>query len=77
GDSVGALLVNDARVREVMFTFSTEVATILQRSIAGRLDPQRRPTPLIAETGGLNAMILDSSALTEQVVTEVVASAFD
>lgn len=40
GDSVGALLVNDARVRAVMFTGSTEVATILQRSIAGRLDPQ-------------------------------------
>lgn len=77
GDSVGALLVNDARVRGVMFTGSTEVASILQRSIAGRLDPQGRPTPLIAETGGLNAMIVDSSALTEQVVTDVVASAFD
>ncbi|WP_145562768.1 trifunctional transcriptional regulator/proline dehydrogenase/L-glutamate gamma-semialdehyde dehydrogenase [Yersinia canariae] len=77
GDSVGATLVNDARVRGVMFTGSTEVAAILQRSIAGRLDPQGRPTPLIAETGGLNAMIVDSSALTEQVVTDVVASAFD
>ncbi|MGE4800045.1 trifunctional transcriptional regulator/proline dehydrogenase/L-glutamate gamma-semialdehyde dehydrogenase [Yersinia hibernica] len=77
GDSVGATLVNDARVRGVMFTGSTEVATLLQRSIAGRLDPQGRPTPLIAETGGLNAMIVDSSALTEQVVTDVVASAFD
>lgn len=77
GDSVGATLVNDARVRGVMFTGSTEVASILQRSIAGRLDPQGRPTPLIAETGGLNAMIVDSSALTEQVVTDVVASAFD
>ncbi|WP_145561074.1 trifunctional transcriptional regulator/proline dehydrogenase/L-glutamate gamma-semialdehyde dehydrogenase [Yersinia mollaretii] len=77
GDSVGATLVNDPRVRGVMFTGSTEVAAILQRSIAGRLDPQGRPTPLIAETGGLNAMIVDSSALTEQVVTDVVASAFD
>lgn len=77
GDSVGATLVNDNRVRGVMFTGSTEVAAILQRSIAGRLDPQGRPTPLIAETGGLNAMIVDSSALTEQVVTDVVASAFD
>lgn len=77
GDSVGATLVNDARVRGVMFTGSTEVASILQRSIAGWLDPQGRPTPLIAETGGLNAMIVDSSALTEQVVTDVVASAFD
>ncbi|MFA3778594.1 trifunctional transcriptional regulator/proline dehydrogenase/L-glutamate gamma-semialdehyde dehydrogenase [Yersinia sp. 1652 StPb PI] len=77
GDNVGATLVNDNRVRGVMFTGSTEVAAILQRSIAGRLDPQGRPTPLIAETGGLNAMIVDSSALTEQVVTDVVASAFD
>lgn len=77
GETVGAALVNDPRVRGVMFTGSTEVAAILQRSIAGRLDPQGRPTPLIAETGGLNAMIVDSSALTEQVVTDVVASAFD
>ncbi|MBQ0956805.1 trifunctional transcriptional regulator/proline dehydrogenase/L-glutamate gamma-semialdehyde dehydrogenase [Serratia symbiotica] len=77
GESVGAALVNDARVRGVMFTGSTEVAGILQRSIAGRLDAQGRPIPLIAETGGLNAMIVDSSALTEQVVSDVVASAFD
>ncbi|GAA3894087.1 trifunctional transcriptional regulator/proline dehydrogenase/L-glutamate gamma-semialdehyde dehydrogenase [Gibbsiella dentisursi] len=77
GDSVGAALVSDPRTRGVMFTGSTEVAGILQRSIAANLDPQGRPTPLIAETGGLNAMIVDSSALTEQVVTDVVASAFD
>ncbi|WJV56170.1 trifunctional transcriptional regulator/proline dehydrogenase/L-glutamate gamma-semialdehyde dehydrogenase [Prodigiosinella aquatilis] len=77
GETVGAALVNDSRVRGVMFTGSTEVAAILQRSLAGRLDPQGRPTPLIAETGGLNAMIVDSSALTEQVVTDVIASAFD
>ncbi|MGL4487751.1 MAG: trifunctional transcriptional regulator/proline dehydrogenase/L-glutamate gamma-semialdehyde dehydrogenase [Yersinia sp. (in: enterobacteria)] len=77
GEAVGAALVNDSRVRGVMFTGSTEVAAILQRNIAGRLDPQGRPTPLIAETGGLNAMIVDSSALTEQVVADVVASAFD
>jgi RHH-type proline utilization regulon transcriptional repressor/proline dehydrogenase/delta 1-pyrroline-5-carboxylate dehydrogenase len=49
----------------------------LQRNLAGRLDPQGRPTPLIAETGGMNAMIVDSSALTEQVVIDIVASAFD
>ncbi|CBJ81124.1 multifunctional: transcriptional repressor of proline utilization; proline dehydrogenase; pyrroline-5-carboxylate dehydrogenase [Xenorhabdus bovienii str. Jollieti] len=77
GETVGALLVGDERVRGVMFTGSTEVASLLQRNIAGRLDAQGRPTPLIAETGGLNAMIVDSSALTEQVVTDVVASAFD
>ncbi|ENU1227812.1 trifunctional transcriptional regulator/proline dehydrogenase/L-glutamate gamma-semialdehyde dehydrogenase [Providencia rettgeri] len=77
GETIGAQLVGDARVRGVMFTGSTEVAGLLQRNIAGRLDAQGRPTPLIAETGGLNAMIVDSSALTEQVVTDVVASAFD
>jgi RHH-type proline utilization regulon transcriptional repressor/proline dehydrogenase/delta 1-pyrroline-5-carboxylate dehydrogenase len=60
-----------------MFTGSTEVATLLQRNIATRLDAQGRPIPLIAETGGMNAMIVDSSALTEQVVVDVLASAFD
>lgn len=77
GETIGAKLVGDQRVRGVMFTGSTEVAGLLQRNIAGRLDAKGRPTPLIAETGGLNAMIVDSSALTEQVVTDVVASAFD
>ncbi|UAY92360.1 trifunctional transcriptional regulator/proline dehydrogenase/L-glutamate gamma-semialdehyde dehydrogenase [Pectobacterium polaris] len=77
GETIGAALVNDERVRGVVFTGSTAVAKTLQRSIAGRLDPQGRLTPLIAETGGLNAMIVDSSALTEQVVNDVIASAFD
>jgi RHH-type proline utilization regulon transcriptional repressor/proline dehydrogenase/delta 1-pyrroline-5-carboxylate dehydrogenase len=77
GETVGAQLTSDSRVRGVMFTGSTDVATLLQRNIASRLDPQGRPTPLIAETGGMNAMIVDSSALTEQVVVDVVASAFD
>lgn len=77
GETVGAQLTGDERVRGVMFTGSTDVATLLQRNIATRLDPQGRPTPLIAETGGMNAMIVDSSALTEQVVMDVVSSAFD
>lgn len=77
GETVGAQLTADERVRGVMFTGSTDVASLLQRNIASRLDPQGRPTPLIAETGGMNAMIVDSSALTEQVVVDVVASAFD
>nr|WP_041474539.1 trifunctional transcriptional regulator/proline dehydrogenase/L-glutamate gamma-semialdehyde dehydrogenase [Erwinia sp. Ejp617] len=77
GETVGAQLVQDERVRGVMFTGSTAVATLLQRNLASRLDPQGRPTPLVAETGGMNAMIVDSSALTEQVVTDIVASAFD
>ncbi|WP_318370902.1 trifunctional transcriptional regulator/proline dehydrogenase/L-glutamate gamma-semialdehyde dehydrogenase [Enterobacter sp.] len=77
GETVGAQLTTDDRVRGVMFTGSTAVATLLQRNLATRLDAQGRPTPLIAETGGMNAMIVDSSALTEQVVVDVMASAFD
>lgn len=77
GETVGAQLTGDDRVRGVMFTGSTEVATLLQRNIASRPDAQGRPIPLIAETGGMNAMIVDSSALTEQVVVDVLASAFD
>ncbi|WP_038905945.1 trifunctional transcriptional regulator/proline dehydrogenase/L-glutamate gamma-semialdehyde dehydrogenase [Dickeya zeae] len=77
GETVGAALVRDERVRGVMFTGSTAVASQLQRMLAGRLDPQGRTTPLIAETGGINAMIVDSSALTEQVVADVMTSAFD
>ena len=77
GETVGAMLVGDARVKGVMFTGSTEVARLLQRNVAGRLDAAGRPIPLIAETGGQNAMIVDSSALAEQVVADVVSSAFD
>ena len=77
GETVGARLIGDARVMGVMFTGSTEVARILQRTVAGRLDVAGRPIPLIAETGGQNAMIVDSSALVEQVVGDAVSSAFD
>ncbi|WP_253383967.1 trifunctional transcriptional regulator/proline dehydrogenase/L-glutamate gamma-semialdehyde dehydrogenase [unidentified bacterial endosymbiont] len=77
GETVGARLTSDERVRGVMFTGSTDVAMLLQRNLASRLDAQGRPTPLVAETGGMNAMIVDSSALTEQVVIDVLASAFD
>ncbi len=74
---VGAALVADPRVRGVMFTGSTEVARLINRTLAERLNPDGRPVPLIAETGGQNAMIVDSSALPEQVVADVIASAFD
>jgi RHH-type proline utilization regulon transcriptional repressor/proline dehydrogenase/delta 1-pyrroline-5-carboxylate dehydrogenase len=74
---VGAALVSDPRVRGVMFTGSTEVARLINRTLAERLNPDGRPVPLIAETGGQNAMIVDSSALPEQVVADVIASAFD
>jgi RHH-type proline utilization regulon transcriptional repressor/proline dehydrogenase/delta 1-pyrroline-5-carboxylate dehydrogenase len=74
---VGALLVGDARTQGVMFTGSTEVARLIQRQLAQRLGPTGAPIPLIAETGGLNALVVDSSALAEQVVADVIVSAFD
>jgi RHH-type proline utilization regulon transcriptional repressor/proline dehydrogenase/delta 1-pyrroline-5-carboxylate dehydrogenase len=77
GETVGAALVADARVQGVLFTGSTDVARLLQRTLAGRLTAQGRPVPLIAETGGQNALIVDSSALAEQAVNDAVASAFD
>ena len=77
GEIVGSQLSQDDRIHAVMFTGSTEVAKILQRTLAKRLSPQGCPIPLIAETGGQNAMIVDSSALTEQVVLDAVNSAFD
>jgi len=77
GEVVGATLVADARTRGVMFTGSTEVARLIASTLAERLDPQGKPIPLIAETGGQNAMIVDSSALAEQVVGDVLNSAFD
>ncbi len=70
--SVGAALVADVRVQAVVFTGSTEVARSIQRALA-----ERGNIPLIAETGGQNAMIVDSSALPEQVVGDVLASAFE
>ena len=77
GETVGAMLVGDERVKGVMFTGSTEVARILQRQLSGRVDDHGRAIPLIAETGGQNAMIVDSSALVEQAVGDIIASAFD
>ena len=74
---VGAALVADPRVRGVVFTGSTEVARLINRALAGRLSPEGRTIPLIAETGGVNAMIVDSSALAEQVTADAIASAFD
>ena len=60
-----------------MFTGSTAVARLIQRQLASRLTRAGMPVPLIAETGGLNALVVDSSALAEQVVGDVIASAFD
>ncbi|HEY0570757.1 MAG TPA: trifunctional transcriptional regulator/proline dehydrogenase/L-glutamate gamma-semialdehyde dehydrogenase [Enterovirga sp.] len=74
---VGAALVRDDRVQGVVFTGSTEVAQLIARQLADRLTRDGRPVPFIAETGGQNAMVVDSSALAEQVVADVIASAFD
>jgi len=75
--AVGAALVAAEATAGVMFTGSTEVARLIQKQLAERVSPGGRPIPLIAETGGQNAMIVDSSALAEQVVADVIASAFD
>ncbi|MBK5923244.1 bifunctional proline dehydrogenase/L-glutamate gamma-semialdehyde dehydrogenase [Rhodovulum sulfidophilum] len=70
---IGAQLTSDRRVTGVAFTGSTETARLIQRAMATHMAPG---TPLIAETGGLNAMIVDSTALPEQAVRDVIASAF-
>ena len=70
---VGAALTSNPAVTGVAFTGSTETAQIIHRAIAAHLDPG---TPFIAETGGLNAMIVDSTALPEQAVQAIVESAF-
>jgi RHH-type proline utilization regulon transcriptional repressor/proline dehydrogenase/delta 1-pyrroline-5-carboxylate dehydrogenase len=74
---VGAALVAAPEVAGVMFTGSTEVAKLIQRELAGHMSPHGAPIPLVAETGGQNAMVVDSSALAEQVTADVIASAFD
>lgn len=77
GETVGAALVAQRQVAGVMFTGSTEVARIIAQTLARRLSPQGRCIPLIAETGGQNALVADSSALAEQLVGDVLSSAFD
>ncbi|MFT4182077.1 MAG: trifunctional transcriptional regulator/proline dehydrogenase/L-glutamate gamma-semialdehyde dehydrogenase [Rhizobium sp.] len=74
---LGAALVGAPQTAGVMFTGSTEVARLIQAQLADRLSATGKPIPLIAETGGQNGMIVDSSALSEQVVADVIASAFD
>lgn len=70
---VGAALVAHPAVAGVAFTGSTEVAWAINRALAAKVGPI---VPLIAETGGINAMIVDATALAEQVTDDVVASAF-
>jgi RHH-type proline utilization regulon transcriptional repressor/proline dehydrogenase/delta 1-pyrroline-5-carboxylate dehydrogenase len=75
--AVGAMLAAHGSVGGVMFTGSTEVGKLIAAALAKRLRPDGAPIPLIAETGGQNALIVDSSALPEQVVADTLASAFD
>jgi RHH-type proline utilization regulon transcriptional repressor/proline dehydrogenase/delta 1-pyrroline-5-carboxylate dehydrogenase len=73
GETIGAALVSDPRVAGVAFTGSVETARRINEALARRAGPI---IPFIAETGGVNAMIVDASALPEQVVDDVVISAF-
>ena len=73
GETVGAALVALPGVAGVVFTGSTQVAKLIQRALAAKDGPI---VPLIAETGGINAMLVDSTALPEQVADAVVQSAF-
>jgi RHH-type proline utilization regulon transcriptional repressor/proline dehydrogenase/delta 1-pyrroline-5-carboxylate dehydrogenase len=73
GETVGAALVAHPLTAGVCFTGSTQVARLINRTLAAKDGPI---VPLIAETGGLNAMVVDSTALPEQVVDAVVQSAF-
>ena len=75
--AVGAAMVAATETAGVMFTGSTEVARLINATLATRLSASGKSVPLIGETGGQNAMIVDSSALAEQVVGDVIASAFD
>ena len=73
GDRVGSQLVAHPQIAGVAFTGSTEVAKRIQQALAAKPGPV---VPLIAETGGINAMIADSTALPEQVTDDVIRSAF-
>ena len=73
GAAVGAALTSDKRIAGIIFTGSTETAKTIRLAMAEHLKPG---APLIAETGGLNAMIVDSTALPEQAVRDIIQSAF-
>jgi RHH-type proline utilization regulon transcriptional repressor/proline dehydrogenase/delta 1-pyrroline-5-carboxylate dehydrogenase len=73
GPNVGGPLTSDPRIAGVCFTGSTEVAQIIHKALAENAGPE---AVLIAETGGLNAMIVDSTALTEQAVRDILISSF-
>ncbi len=74
GETIGTALTSDPRAAGVCFTGSTQVAKIINRTLANK----EGPIPvLIAETGGLNGMFVDTTALREQIMDDVIASAFN
>ena len=73
GSTVGAKLCSDSRINGVCFTGSTPTAQLINKTMAKNVEPT---APLIAETGGINAMIVDSTALPEQSIRDIIASAF-
>src|SRR5690554_1671742 len=73
GGTVGSALTSDSRVAGVCFTGGTDTAKIINKAMTENMAPD---APLVAETGGMNAMIVDSTALPEQVVRDVLASSF-
>ena len=73
GSKVGQVIIPDERIQAIMFTGSTDTGTWISQKLAERSGD---PVPLIAETGGQNCMIVDSTALPEQVVDDVIASGF-
>ena len=77
GETVGDALVSHPATDAVVFTGSHPVAQHIHRRLSERLGSHGKPVPLIAETGGINAMVVDSSALSEQVVGDVLMSAYD
>lgn len=74
GEVVGAKLVSDPRIDGVVFTGSMDTAKLIEKTLSNRSGPI---ATFIAETGGQNAMIVDSSALAEQTVIDIAQSAFD
>jgi len=75
--NVGASLVADSRIDGVMFTGSTAVAKTISRELLGRTGRTGQPVPLLSDTSGQNAMLVDSSVPPEQVIPDILSSAFD
>ena len=73
GSQIGKLLVGDSRIAGIAFTGSTDTAQSINKQLAAR---PGKPIPFVAETGGQNCMVVDSTALPEQVVDDVISSAF-